>query len=210
MTAITDIEDKVFQPGTTGWTAGDLDDPEIDREWERGAYEIVEGVLATMPPAYLDSSAPLENLIFEVKLHLRQQGLKGEFAPEVDLIIAPKRVARVDAVFLTEEQLRRQQEVNAQRPARRKLKYGRLRIPPTLIIESVSLGHESHDRETKRAWYAEFGVPHYWLLDAQKHSLECLVLSNCDYQVDVSGKNADEMRPSAFPGLVLALGKIWV
>lgn len=40
--------DKPFEPGTTGWTAADLDDPRIEREWFRGRYEIVEGVLTLL------------------------------------------------------------------------------------------------------------------------------------------------------------------
>jgi hypothetical protein len=44
---------RPFLPGTTGWTASDLDDPAIERGWIRGSYEIVEGVLTTMPPRLL-------------------------------------------------------------------------------------------------------------------------------------------------------------
>jgi hypothetical protein len=31
---------RPFEPGTTGWTASDLDDPEIEPCWARGSYEI--------------------------------------------------------------------------------------------------------------------------------------------------------------------------
>ena len=47
------VESRPFLPGTTGWTASDLDDPQIERLWFSGRYEIVEGVLTSMPPAYL-------------------------------------------------------------------------------------------------------------------------------------------------------------
>jgi len=36
---------RKFEVGTTGWTADDLDDERIERHWESGRYEIVEGVL---------------------------------------------------------------------------------------------------------------------------------------------------------------------
>jgi Uma2 family endonuclease len=77
------------------------------------------------------------------------------------------------------------------------------------VIESLSWGHESHDRETKRSWYAEAGIPNYWLLDAQERSLECLVLEGSGYRTDQSGRDAAELRPSAFPGLVISLGTLW-
>lgn len=46
------LSSKPFRPGTTGWSASDLDDPRIEGKWLRGSYEIVEGVLTRMPPAY--------------------------------------------------------------------------------------------------------------------------------------------------------------
>ncbi|HWE04680.1 MAG TPA: hypothetical protein VG326_19900 [Tepidisphaeraceae bacterium] len=41
-----------FRPGATGWSAGDLDHPEIERQWVTGRYEIVEELLTKMAPAY--------------------------------------------------------------------------------------------------------------------------------------------------------------
>ena len=83
-------------------------------------------------------------------------------------------------------------------------------VPPTMIMESLSPGHEDHDRETKRGWYARFGVPHYWLLNGYERSLECLILDGANYALDVSGHDQQEVRPSLFPGLVIPLSKIWV
>ena len=82
-------------------------------------------------------------------------------------------------------------------------------VPPTLVIESVSWGHEAHDRDTKRRWYAEGKIPNYWILDAQEKSLECLVLDGQDYRVDQTGRDRDEVRPAAFGGLVIPLVKLW-
>ena len=63
MTTTADTSSKPFEPGTTGWTASDLDDPAIEREWFRGRYEIVEGVLTKMPPAYFTGGdEPYEKL----------------------------------------------------------------------------------------------------------------------------------------------------
>src|SRR5207248_9019084 len=146
--------------------AGDLDDPEFTRPWEQGAYEIVEEVLTKMRPAYLDSTRPLQRMLRIIERHLDATGQPDEFGPEADYIIARKRVARVDAVFMTPEDDERQRRAHAQFGRRKDLEFGRLLIPPTLIIESISPGHEAHDRELKRAWYADAGVPNYWLFDA--------------------------------------------
>jgi Uma2 family endonuclease len=82
-------------------------------------------------------------------------------------------------------------------------------IPPTLVIESLSPGHELHDQQTKRRWYAEFDIPNYWLLDAFRQSLDCLVLRNGEYKLDAGGKNHESVSPALFPGLSIPLQDIW-
>src|SRR5689334_14560557 len=123
MTATTlRVRGKKFKPGTTGWTADDLDDPQIERQWEAGSYEIVEGVLTIMPPAYFDGSAALHRLVQIIGDHLRVIGDKGQFGAETDVIVAGKRVPRPDMIYLSEADLRRQEKLNAKygRGARRK------------------------------------------------------------------------------------------
>ena len=139
--------------------------------------------------------------------HLDATKTPGKFAAETDLIIARKRVARVDLIFVTPDDLIRQTDVNREHSPN--LRFGRMRVPPTLAVESVSIGHEAHDRETKREWYAVARVPNYWILDPYARSLECLVLDGADYHVDQAGRDNDELRPSLFPGLVLRLGELW-
>jgi Uma2 family endonuclease len=62
---------------------------------------------------------------------------------------------------------------------------------------------------TKRKWYAQAGVPHYWLLDGSAKSLECLRLVGNVYEVDQSASAGEEVRPSLFPGLVIRLAELW-
>lgn len=199
---------RKFQVGTTGWTADDLDDPNFAAEWERGRHEIVEGVLTLMPAAYLDGTLPLGRLRRLVERHLDSTNGAGEFAGETDLVAGRKRVARVDLLFVTPDDLHKQIVANKTRP-RPKLRFGTMRVPPTLIIESISLGHEAHDRETKRHWYAAAQVPHYWILDAYRQTLECLTLEGAEYRVDQAGRENEEVRPSLFPGLVIPLAELW-
>jgi len=197
---------KEFEPGTTGWTADDLDDPAIEAQWEAGRYEIVEGVLTKVAAAHINSTIPLGRLVYAVKRHLDDANIPGDFGPGTDFVLLPKRVAKVDIVFVTPDDLRRQQEAIARRGRTR----GRLLVRPTLVIESIRVGHESHDRETKRTWYAEAGVPNYWLFDAFDRSVEALVLDGKKYRTDCLARGAEEFRPSMFPGLVVPLKSIWL
>jgi len=200
---------RLLVPGTTGWSAQDLDDPQIERQWENSHYEIIEGVLTEMAPGYYDGGAALANLEQLILDFVRNSNLRGRFTHETDFILSSRRVVKPDSVFMTPQDERRQKKANAKLP-KPKLIYGRLLPPPTLCIESVSLGHEAHDRETKRARYAEFGVPNYWLLDAHERTLECLVLKGASYGVDQAGQFKDTIRPTLFPGLKFRLSDIWL
>lgn len=199
---------RPFIPGTTGWSARDLEDPSVDALWALGSYEIVEGVLTTMPAAYFEGGRVLNRLMRVVEKHLEAIGSSGEFAPEVDIVIDEPRVARADAVLMMPEDQDRQREA-AQSQGHADPQRTCILVSPTLIIESVSPGHESHDSRTKKRWYAEFGVPNYWVLDAFSRSLECFMLKNRTYRKDCRGRDNDAIRPAVFPGLVMDLAALW-
>jgi len=167
---------RAFEPGTTGWTAADLDDPEIEAIWVRGSYEIVEGVLTTMAPSFFIGGHALFELMVLVQDHLAHSSTTDDFAAGVEIVVDEARVLQADAALLTPSDLAKHAKAAAAQ-GRPDPDRTRLLVPPTLIIESVSPGHEAHDRRTKKKWYAEFGVPNYWILDAFAKSLECFRLA---------------------------------
>jgi Uma2 family endonuclease len=199
---------RPFIPGTSGWTAADLLKPEIQREWSRGRYEIIEGVISIMPPAYLPHGSALFNLLSIVRAHLKAKKIPATIATEVDLILAPKRVVVADAIVMTPEDQQRQADAtrNITKP-----RHGQARIlvPPTLVVESVSPDDPDHDRQTKRRWYAEFAVPNFWLLDSYQKTLECLVLQKGSYRAAASGESKDEISVPLFQNLKIPLDEIW-
>jgi Uma2 family endonuclease len=199
---------RPFVPGTTGWSAADLDDPEIERLWSEGRYEIIDGVLATMAPARYAGGRGLSNLLFACKLFVRDKGLGGWFSVEADIILEESRVVVADLLYMSDEAAKKQERV-ARQAGKNDSKRTRILVPPTLVVESVSLGHEQHDRLTKLRWYAEFGVPNYWILDAFNRTLECRVLEGDSYRLEASGNKSGSVSPSLFPGLAISLPEIW-
>jgi Uma2 family endonuclease len=199
---------RPFKPGTLGWTASDLDDPAIEREWFKGNYEIVEGVLTTMPPAYFAGGNAVANLIFVLKSYAKAHKLRWRFAAEADIVVDELRVPRADAAMLTDDDFGKQQEA-AKSSGKENLNRVRILVPPTLIIESLSPGHESHDRRTKKMWYAEFGVDHYWIVDAYAKTMECFRRAGRGYVLDIKGKGSQIIRPPAFSELSIPLREIW-
>ena len=211
MSAVGATTSKPFKPGTTGWSAADLEDPRIEAAWLRGRFEIIEGVLTEMPAAYFSGAKRLYQLQLRVSLHQQSAGVAGSFANEVDVVIDESRVVRADAVWLTPEDEARQAAAVTAAPASGSRDPDRVRllVPPTLVIESVSPGHEANDRRTKRKWYAEFGIPHYWVFDPFARSLECLFLEAADFRIDTAGRADEQVSPRLFPGLTLPLAQIW-
>ena len=152
---------KPFKPGTTGWVAADLEDPEIEARWVQGRYEIVEGVLTEIPAAYFSGAKRLYKLQLQVSTYQQATKSAGNFANEVDIAFDDSRVVRADAVWMTrEDEARRAAAVARMATAGHDPDRVRLLVAPTLAIESVRPGHEAHDRRTKRKWYVEFGVAH--------------------------------------------------
>ena len=147
MTTLLDDEQRQFAPGTPGWSAEDLPNPEVERLWELGSYEIVEGVLTIVPPAQFASSSSLLNLLFIVTRFMEESGIEGQFGIEADYIISGQRVARTDALLLMKADFPRHRRTSqSSKRYKRKTRIGRITQPPTLIVELISLGHERHDR----------------------------------------------------------------
>lgn len=205
----TVVSPRLFEPGTTGWTAHDLEDPAIEREWFSGRYEIINGVLTKMAPSYFAGTQSLEELVFIIKMHLKARGVSDRFSPEADIVIDEDRVVRADAVWMSEEDLHRQRAA-MRHVGKTDILRTRILISPTLIIECISPGHERHDEGTKRRWYAEFGVPNYWILNPLARSLKCLILEKAQYRIDAEGQDRDELHPALFPGLTIPLSQLWL
>lgn len=204
----TEVQPRTLVPGTSGWTASDLDDPEIARQWDAGRFEIVHGILKTMPPADFDHGEAVFELLSLTRDHFRRQGQKVRVSTEVDLIVSEDDVLRVDGMLFTAGNIEAQRQVLVElgRDAGR---VGRVRVAPLLVIESVSRGHERHDWRTKRALYAGFRIPNYWIVDALRRTLDCLVLRDGAYTTDASGRDFDVVCPTAFAGLQILLTSLW-
>jgi Uma2 family endonuclease len=202
------VRSKPFKPGTTGWTASDLDDPRIEGKWLAGRYEIINGVLTRMPPAYFYGGEALVNLLHQLKNELTRSKIAGSFSVEVDIIIDDLRVVRGDSCFLTPAD-KRKQAVEAKKNGKPDPTRARIYVPPTLVIESISPGHQAHDRVTKFAWYAEFGVQHFWLMDPYKKSLDAFVLEGANYRQVAKLSNNAVFHPASFDGIQIKLADVW-
>jgi Uma2 family endonuclease len=199
---------RKLEPGTSGWTASDLDDPTIAAQWDAGHFEIVNGILTKMPPADFVHGEAVFELLSQVREHLGAKGTKPRVSTEVDLIVDEDNVLRVDGMLVTDREVAEQKKVLVEM-RRDSGRLGRIRVAPLLVIESISAGHERHDRLTKRRLYASFGIPNYWIIDTIRRTLECLVLDRQECRTDVVGRASDVVSPAAFPGFKIRCDSLW-
>ena len=202
------VSTKPFRPGTTGWSASDLDDPRIEAKWERGRYEIINGVLARMPAAFFYGGEVVANLIGALWHKLRVKKIRGSFSTEVDLIIDGQRIVRGDSCYMTSAD-KKKQAIEAKKWGKPDPTRARIYVPPTIVIESMSPGHHAHDRVTKFAWYSEFGVKHFWLLDPYAKTLEAFVLERGKYKQVANLQGNVTFRPIAFAEIQINLRDVW-
>jgi Uma2 family endonuclease len=199
---------RQFAPGTTGWTVDDFADPGFTRQCGDARLEIVDGVLTTLAPQGFGRVAPLSALRVLLERERPPSEANGVFFPEADVRLRHNRVARPDMTYLTQDQIRQQHEAE-RREGVASGDYTPVLVTPLLVVESVSKGHEAHDRATKRAWYAETGVRHYWLLTHFERSLVCLTLAHDAYVEEAAGRDSEVVRSALFGGVVIPLDQMW-
>jgi len=80
---------------------------------------------------------------------------------------------------------------------------------PDLVVEVISPSSRSKDSVRKLYDYAAIGVPEYWLLDPEAHTLERLVLRDGVYSIVEAVEGDALFQPEEFDGLEVDLGRLW-
>ncbi len=199
---------RMLVPGSTGWTVSDLDDPAIRRQWESQHVEMVHGVIAQMPAAFFDHGHSVDRLFDLLKPYFESRGIEAEFGTEVDVVVDESVLYRADGVVLLPDDVKRQLKAQKQRGEPVDT-IRSLLVTPTLLVESVSQGHESADTLVKHRDYGVFGAPNYWIINHHDKTLECYKLVRRKYVLDAKGESPMRLHPSAFDGLVIPLKKVF-
>jgi Uma2 family endonuclease len=83
-------------------------------------------------------------------------------------------------------------------------------LAPDWVCEVISTSTETHDREVKMPIYARERIPHAWLLDPLKRTLEVHTLdANGRWSAPVIHVNVDVVRAPPFDAIGLDLSALW-
>lgn len=119
-------------------------------------YELLDGVLVVIPMPGLAHQEVLADLLGV---------LRAATPPELRALPAGYRV------YLRQHPLERWLEPDILVARRGDLEGDGMRVPPLLVVEVRSPSTGFYDRTAKSAAYAEFGVPHLWLIDPEARRL---------------------------------------
>ena len=86
---------------------------------------------------------------------------------------------------------------------------GLVRGRPDLVVEVVSPSSRRYDRVKKLRWYAQLGVPEYWIVDPETRTLEQLLLRDGAYFIASALEGKETFRPATFAALEVPLGRLW-
>ena len=82
-------------------------------------------------------------------------------------------------------------------------------LPPDWVCEVLSPGTFRLDRVRKLPVYAQFGVPHVWMLDPSNRVLEVFKLDSGTWRLLSSHADNDKVRAEPFYEVEIELRRLW-
>jgi Uma2 family endonuclease len=160
-------------------------------------YEIVDGVLYMTPaPSWSHQEIVLEIASY-LRTYLHSMRLGGVFVAPVDVELAPNRVFQPDVVVLLKEH-------------RDKLSGHHIIGAPDLVIEIASQSTSDYDRRKKLHIYGRSGIPEFWIVNPEAHTVEVLVLEADQYYALGIFHGKATLPSRIVPGLVVPVEKFFV
>jgi Uma2 family endonuclease len=159
-------------------------------------YEILDGELSVTPapvPRHQRVSGTLYSIL---RSHVLARGLGEVLYAPIDVILADTTIVQPDLVYLD--------------PTRAHLVSDRgIEGPPTLVIEILSPSTTRIDRGIKPDLYQRYGVPYYWIVDANARTVEAYGLAEGRYALLARVSGAGPVSLPPFPDLAFAPASLW-
>lgn len=173
-------------------THRDLDDLPEDNRFR---YEVIDGELYVAPFALVAHQVVVTELLFIIGMYLQKHPVGRIFTSNTKVVLDDFTGVGPDLVYVSRERLG---------DLKRDGFYG----PPDLLLE-VTSSKPSLDRVLKHRKYARSGVPHYWIIDPEAHTLEAFELKAKRYKRVAIAKGEETFSPKMFPGLSVPLARLW-
>lgn len=157
-------------------------------------HEVLDGELYVTPvptPLHQRLSKRLQRRLED---HFEGRGLGEVFNAPIDMILGQHDIAQPDILVVAD-------------PAQ--ISGRGIEGAPMLIVEVLSPSTRAQDRGIKLRRYATLGVAHYWILDPDAESLECLRLESGAYHPIADARAPGTLAHPDWPELRIDLGVLW-
>jgi Uma2 family endonuclease len=160
-------------------------------------YEIIRGKLYVSPAPTTKHQRVTGRLTFVLTGHTFDRRLGEVFTAPTDVVLADTSIVQPDLLYVSR--------------LRREIITGpNIQGPPDLVVEVISPSSTKTDQETKRDLYADFGVPHYWVVHPVEEWIKAYQLGADGVYALVAEAHGDEtFSASPFPDLVIRLADLW-
>jgi Uma2 family endonuclease len=81
---------------------------------------------------------------------------------------------------------------------------------PDWVCEIISPEKRTYDTVEKRTYYAEAGIPYYWLIDYERGTLTALKLGSGRYLVIGEGGRGDNLHLAPFDGAEIPISRLFL
>jgi Uma2 family endonuclease len=158
-------------------------------------HEIIEGDHIVTPSPAIRHQRVSKNLQFLLESYIRSHDLGVLLDAPTDLLLASTSVVVPDLLFIRKDRMHIFTEANVQGA-------------PDLVVEILSPLTAAIDRGGKMALYAKYDVPHYWIVDSIRLTMETYELEATHYSVVAQFGRDEIARSSLFPGLEMSLAEL--
>jgi Uma2 family endonuclease len=166
--------------------------PEDGRRWE-----LIDGDFEANPAPSPRHQTVSRRLQFELMRVLEEPGRALVFNAPIDLILSPHQVLQPDLALIRSER----QELVTERG---------IEGPPDIVAEILSPTSRVLDQRVKRAVYARFAVPEYWLVDPVGGQIELYRLAPAaDFELEQRFDRASRLTTPSFPEVNIDLARVF-
>lgn len=159
-------------------------------------HELIEGELRECAAYGTSSSTVRRRLQHALMTQLEDTGLAYVFNAPFDVVLADTTVVQPDLAIIGAKH-------------RERISKRGLEGPPDIAVEILSESSKGQDRFLKKAVYAKYGVPEYWLVEPDLGFITVFRLREGGYEQQPRLDRASTLTSAEFPELSVPLAPIF-
>ena len=159
-------------------------------------HEIIGGEHYVTPSPATRHQRISRNLLHLIQSYLDTHPIGEVFSAPFDVLLSEWDIVVPDLIYLSNERAHFLTSKN-------------LQGPPDLVIEILSPGTRSRDKQLKRQLYERVGASEYWLVDPKENFVEVYRRGSTEeFQSPSRYLRADVLTTPILPGLELSLDRV--